>query len=174
MPLKLGSSLSIAVDKTSCEFSASHAVISNDYVEGIHGHNYLAEVEIKGTVDSDEILIDFIFLDNLLQVLTSEWNHYVLIPNQNPHLKIKENGENLELQYGERFYSIPGEEIKLLTCTNVTTEVLARLLGNKVVIELKKKDFWSRLKVIKITIWETTSYKATYTINLAESENQEI
>ena len=168
MPPNSASFLSIAIDKTSCEFSASHAVISKGFVEGIHGHNYLAEVEIRGTVDSDEIIIDFIFLDKLLQTLTSEWDHYVLLPNQNPHLKIKKNGENLELQYGERLYSIPEAEIKFLPCANVTTEALARVLGENIKTELKKENFWSRLKVIKTTIWETSSYNATYTIDLTD------
>lgn len=77
-------------------------------------------------------------------------------------INIREN--NLDIEYGIRFYSIPNEEVKVLDCTNVTTEALTRLLGEKVQNQLKKKEFWQRIERINITIWETSCYRATCSI----------
>ncbi|MFX0052467.1 MAG: 6-pyruvoyl tetrahydropterin synthase family protein [Candidatus Hodarchaeota archaeon] len=156
--------VSVAIDKVSNHFCASHALISNRYCEGIHGHNYLVDVKIEGNKDPEEILIDFIFLDNLLKEITSKFDHYVLIPSQNNLLKITRSSGNLELRYGDRFYSIPENEIKLLECANITAETLARLLGEELYKRLKGEEFWNRINQIRLSVWETEFYKATYTI----------
>ena len=164
-------SSSVAIDRTSEHFSASHAIVSSRYKEGLHGHNYLVEIEIEGSMDIDDMVVDFIFLENILSQALSDWDHYVLIPSKNKHMKIRENEDNLEIEYGNRFYSIPQTEIKLLNCNNVTAETLARLLGEKIQIRLKKETFWKKIQAIKITIWETTHYRATYTIRSNSSGN---
>jgi len=97
--------------------------------------------------------------------ITAEWDHYVLIPSKNDHLKIRKQGQNLELEYGNRIYSIPEDEIKILDCTNVTTESLSRLLGEILHHHLKKEDFWTNIKTINVSVWETPKYKATFSIS---------
>jgi len=156
--------VSVAIDRVSSHFSASHALISNQYNEGLHGHNYQVEVEIEGKEDHEEILIDFIYLDNLLKQITSKFDHYVLIPSQNNLLEITKSASNLEMRYGGRFYSIPEKEIKTLECINVTTESLARLLGEELSRCLRNEQKWNKIKSIKISVWETLYYRATYTI----------
>ncbi len=157
-------SISIAIDKIAAHFSASHALISDDIEEGLHGHNYQVGIEIEGKPDSDDIIIDFLYLDKMLNNLLSEWDHYVLLPSNNPNMEINIRENNLDIEYGIRFYSIPNEEVKVLDCTNVTTEALTRLLGEKVQNQLKKKEFWQRIERINITIWETSCYRATCSI----------
>lgn len=157
-------SSTIAIDRISAHFSASHALISDQYEEGLHGHNYQVEIEIEGIVDTDDVIIDFIFLENLLSQALSNWDHYILLPLKNKKMQIRENEENIEIEYGIRFYSIPRTEIKFLNCTNVTTEALAQLLSEKMKSLLKQESFWKRIQTIRITIWETSFYRASYTI----------
>ncbi|MHA2246508.1 MAG: 6-pyruvoyl trahydropterin synthase family protein [Candidatus Hodarchaeales archaeon] len=164
-------SSSVAIDRISEHFSASHAIISSHYKEGLHGHNYLVGIEIEGSIDIDDMVVDFIFLKDILSQALSDWDHYVLIPSKNKHIKIRENEGNLEIEYGNRFYSIPQTEIKLLNCRNVTAETLARLLGEKIQILLRRETFWEKIQAIKITVWETTYYRATYTIRSKFSGN---
>ncbi|MFX0183908.1 MAG: 6-pyruvoyl tetrahydropterin synthase family protein [Candidatus Hodarchaeota archaeon] len=161
--------ISVSIDRVSSHFSASHALISNQYNEGLHGHNYLVEVEIEGKEDHEEMLIDFIYLDNLLRQITSKFDHYVLIPSKNNLLNITKNADNLEIRYGDRFYSIPEKEIKTLECINVTAESLARLLGEDLSIYLRNEQNWNRIKSIKVCVWETLYYRATYTIYSSDS-----
>ena len=157
-------SISVAIDKIAAHFSASHALISDDIEEGLHGHNYQVGIEIEGKPDSDDIIIDFLYLDKMLNNLLSEWDHYVLFPSNNPNMEINVRENNLDIKYGIRFYSIPNDEVKVLDCTNVTTEALTRLLGEKVQNQLKEKEFWQRIERINITIWETSCYRATCSI----------
>lgn len=157
-------SSSIAIDRVSAHFSASHALITDHFEEGLHGHNYQVELEIEGTTDDDNVLIDFIFLENLLHQALSTWDHYILLPSQNKRIKIRENEDNIEFEYGSRFYSIPKTEIIFLDCKNVTTETLAQLLTEKMSDLLKEESFWKRIQSIKVTIWETSTYRASYRI----------
>ncbi|MFW9906193.1 MAG: 6-pyruvoyl tetrahydropterin synthase family protein [Candidatus Thorarchaeota archaeon] len=157
-------SSSVAIDRVSAHFSASHVIVSDQYEEGLHGHNYLVEIEIEGNMDTDDFLIDFIFLEELLSQALSNWDHYVLLPSKNNKMKIREVEDKIEIKYGNRFYSLPKAEIKFLSCTNVTTEVLAQLLGEKLRALLYQEEFWKRIHTIKITIWETSIYRASYTI----------
>ena len=157
-------SISVAIDKIAAHFSASHALISDDIEEGLHGHNYQVGIEIEGKPDSDDIIIDFLYLDKMLNNLLSEWDHYVLLPSNNPNMEINVRENNLDIKYGIRFYSIPNDEVQVLDCTNVTTEALTRLLGEKVQNKLKEKEFWQRIERINITIWETSCYRATCSI----------
>ncbi|MFX0014625.1 MAG: 6-pyruvoyl tetrahydropterin synthase family protein [Promethearchaeota archaeon] len=165
-------SSSVAIDKLSVHFSASHALILDHYEEGLHGHNYLVEMEIEGIPDNNDLIIDFIFLEKLLIQIVTEWDHYVLIPSKNKNMKMRKNKENMEIIYGERFYSIPRAEIQLLSCTNVTTEALTRLLGEKIEEKLRKEIFWERIGAITISIWETPIYWASYTIKLNSGGSQ--
>ncbi len=165
------SSSSVAIDKISAHFSAAHFLISDHYEEGLHGHNYLVGIKVKGSMDIFDVIIDFVFLENLLSEVLLEWDHFVLIPSKNKHVKIHENKDNLEINYRKRFYSIPKEEVKILDCTNVTTETLARLLGEKLRTRLKKEIFWGRIQAITATIWETSYYRANYTIKASSLEN---
>lgn len=163
-------STSVAIDKIAAHFSASHALISDDLEEGLHGHNYQVGIEIEGKTDTNEIIIDFLFLEKLMNNLLAEWDHYVLIPAKNPNMKIIFQEHNIDIEYGVRFYSIPKGEVRVLDCSNVTTEALARILGEKIQEELKQEEFWQRINMINITIWETSCYRATCSIRPAGQE----
>ncbi len=159
------SSFSISINKFLSHFSAAHALILAQYEEGLHGHNYNVEVVIEGKIDRDGILIDFVYLETLVNHITAEWDHYVLIPSKNDYLKIRKQGPNLELEYGDRFYSIPEDEIRILDCTNVTTESVSRLLGEILHDRLKNEVFWTNIYAITVSVWETPKYKATFNIS---------
>jgi 6-pyruvoyltetrahydropterin/6-carboxytetrahydropterin synthase len=157
-------SSSVAVDRVSAHFSASHALISDHFEEGLHGHNYQVEIEVEGNTENDDVIIDFIFLENLLNQALSSWDHYVLLPSKNKRMKIRKTEDNVEIEYGSRFYSFPKTETRFLDCRNVTTESLARLIAEKMTGLLKQESFWRRIQSIKATIWETSAYRASYTI----------
>ncbi|UCG89962.1 MAG: 6-carboxytetrahydropterin synthase [Candidatus Heimdallarchaeota archaeon] len=164
-------SSSVAIDRISAHFSAAHILVSDHYEEGLHGHNYLVGIEVEGSMDIHDMIVDFVFLENMLSEVLTEWDHFVLLPSKNKNMKIHENKDNLEIVYGKRLYSIPKAEIKLLDCTNVTAETLARLLGEKIQIYLKKETFWERIQALKVTIWEKSYYRADYTIRTNSLES---
>ncbi len=76
-------------------------------MEGIHGHNYYVELEVFGKIGKDDLIYDFIYLEEILEKITSEWDHFLLLPKHNEVIIYEEKGDNLEIKYHDRFYSIP-------------------------------------------------------------------
>ena len=159
---------SIKIHKHSNHFSATHFLSTKNFIEGLHGHNYYFEVELYGKLSSDDLVYDFISLDKSLKEFTSEWDHLTLLPRHNKRMKLKENGANVDIQYGDRFYSIPQCEVKFLECKNVTTEILTRILAKKIVILLGHEGKNDNLTKVKVVIWETPLYSASHTIHLED------
>lgn len=157
---------SVGIEKLSCHFSASHLIKTPDIVEAIHGHNYYVELEIVGKIGSDDLIYDFIYLEELLKKITSEWDHFLLLPQHNEEIKLEEKGENIEITYGDRFYSIPENEVKLLNCKNTSTEILARMIGEKFSSSLNDNKEHRNISAIKVIVWETPHYFASYNLHL--------
>jgi 6-pyruvoyltetrahydropterin/6-carboxytetrahydropterin synthase len=157
---------SIILHKYSTHFSANHALIAEGLIEGLHGHNYYVEIEFFGKVNSNGIVFDFLSLDKTVKSFVLEWDHYTLLPRRNKHSKYNKNGDNTEIKYGDRFYSIPTNEIKFLECGNITTETLARLFAEKIRVFLEQDGKTGDIQIIKIVIWETPTYSASHTICL--------
>ena len=160
---------SIKIHKIASHFSASHTVLTENLVEGIHGHNYYVEVELYGKLDKENMLFNFCSLDEILKKLISEWDHYTLLPRRNNNIKLTEKGPNIEISYGDRFYSLPREEVKILDCNNITTEILGNLLAQKIQSFLSQEEKSDNITKIKTVIWETPQYAASHTIHLQDS-----
>jgi 6-pyruvoyltetrahydropterin/6-carboxytetrahydropterin synthase len=157
---------SIILHKYSTHFSANHALITEDLIEGLHGHNYYVEIELFGKVNSNGIVFDFLSLDKIIKGFILEWDHCTLLPRLNRHLEYNKNGDNTEIKYSDRFYSIPINEIKFLECMNITTETLAKLFAEKIMMFLKQEGKTEDIKIIKVIIWETPIFSASHTIHL--------
>ena len=157
---------SVGIGKFSCHFSASHIILTSEIVEGIHGHNYYVELELLGDIGRDDLLYDFIFMDGLLEKIVSEWDHFLLLPKNNEGITYKEKSDNLEFAYQDRLYSIPLTDVKLLDCRNTSAETLARLISQKISSHLPEDETKDAISTIKITVWETPHYYATYCLYL--------
>jgi len=155
---------SIALGKYTTHFNASHMIFTPQYNEGIHGHSYNISIEIYGDPDGSGMLIDFIFLENIMRESIKEWDHYVLMPRDNPDISVLENGPNFDIRYGDRFYSIPQSDIVLFEGINITTENLAKLITKKIHFILEKVVPSIKLSKLKVEVWETPICSASYTI----------
>ena len=157
---------SVRIGKFSCHFSASHLILTADIVEGIHGHNYYVELEVFGKIGKDDLIYDFIYLEKVLKKITSEWDHFLLLPKHNEVIIYEEKGDNLEIKYHDRFYSIPLTEVKLLNCKNTSAEIFAKLIAKKFSSELNDNKTKDVISAITVIIWETPHYSASYNLYL--------
>ncbi len=158
--------VSIGLYRSNHHFSASHFIRTNGFNESIHGHNYYVEVILTGTVGLDGLIHDYLEVESLLTNVIQEWDHYLLIPSENKGILINKTQNNFEIQYDNRFYSIPIDEIRFIKCSNITTENLAEVLSKKLNDKLKDLGLITNLTSIKIKVWETPTYFASYTIEL--------
>ncbi|NHJ00632.1 MAG: hypothetical protein EAX86_00760 [Candidatus Heimdallarchaeota archaeon] len=155
---------SIILDSACSSFSASHAIVSEAFEEGFHGHNYRIGVEIFGLIDNEDMIVDFLSLEDLLEKIVLEWDHYTLIPLNNSKLEFKESETNIGVLYGERYYSFPKSDIRFMKCKNITAEILAKTIALDLVKAIKKKKFAKYIEKIKIILWETAIYHVTFCI----------
>ena len=118
----------------SFKFAAAHFVLGETGCERLHGHNYLVEVQIYGEQDEKKnLVIDFLELKPFVRQFVEELDHMILLPDDNPHLKIvkKENEYFVDFLPKNKKYVFPVYDVVLLPIKNTTVEEFARLLSDK-------------------------------------------
>ena len=85
----------VAVTKEDLVFAAAHFLtLPGHRCERLHGHNYRASVVVEGALEAETgYVLDFIALKALMRRLTEEWDHRVLLPTENPKLRLGRTGE---------------------------------------------------------------------------------
>ncbi|EQC43146.1 6-carboxytetrahydropterin synthase [Bacteriovorax sp. DB6_IX] len=153
----------IKVYKEYFNFAASHFVIFKDGTrEPLHGHNY--RVALKGdALDLEgDMVFDFLDIKPIVREVCDSLDHKLLLPGDNPHLKINDDDTNWEIlpQDGSRF-SIPKQDVLILPLSNTSAERLAIYLANRI-DELTKQRFDFQFKCMEIEVEETRGQCAIY------------
>ena len=126
----------VRVTKDHLVFAAGHFITyDGDHCERIHGHNYRVAVEVEGPLDSNHYVFDFIALLELCRSIVAEWDHRMLLPDGTGLIAVRdEPGEgppHVRVSYKDRRWVFPSEECVILPIPNTTTELLARLFGER-------------------------------------------
>jgi 6-pyruvoyltetrahydropterin/6-carboxytetrahydropterin synthase len=120
----------VRVTKDHLVFSAGHFITYNgDVCERVHGHNWRVAVEVEGPLDENEYVFDFIALLELTRGLVAELDHRMLLPDGSGRIALAEDGPNLRVAHGDRYWSFPRDECAVLPIPNTTTERIAGYLG---------------------------------------------
>ena len=132
--------------KQNFKFSAAHFLIFDEKnAERLHGHNYQVKVDI--TVPPEEDLapqgyfIDFNVFKQAIKARLDEWDEIILLPKLHPDMKIKKVGNSLDVNFRDRHYVFPANEVLLLDVTNTSVEQLSRLLA---------QDFLEKFRPYKV------------------------
>jgi 6-pyruvoyltetrahydropterin/6-carboxytetrahydropterin synthase len=73
----------VRVTKDFLVFSAAHFITySGNQCERLHGHNYRVEVVVKGDLDENYYVIDFLALRDVARAIVDRLDHRVLLPTQ--------------------------------------------------------------------------------------------
>ncbi len=148
--------------KQNFKFSAAHFLIfDKKSAEKLHGHNYQVsiDIEFKDTKDSKGYLIDFKILKSAILRLVNDWDESVLLPQKNTEMKFKQIKKNsLQVEFRDRYYCFPKNEVNLLPITNTSVEQLSELFTNKLIKELNFKNIFK----IAVQIEETQGQSAVY------------
>jgi 6-pyruvoyltetrahydropterin/6-carboxytetrahydropterin synthase len=129
----------VVVEKDYLVFCCGHFITYSDTCETLHGHNYRARVELEGELDENGYVWDFVDLKQMMRRLVDELDHRMLLPLQNPALRLSEQGEGIEVFYKDRRYVFPRRDVVLLPIMNTTAEMLARYLLGRVKAELLRR-----------------------------------
>ena len=149
----------VFVEKDYLVFASGHFITYGGMCETLHGHNYRARVEVEGELDENSYVWDFVSLKRLMRRLVDELDHRMLLPRDNPELRVTEEGDGVEVLYKERRYVFPRSDVVLLPVPNTTAEMLARYLAGRVKEELQREGA-GRLRALTVEVEESFGQSA--------------
>lgn len=153
--------------KQNFKFSAAHFLIFDKArAEKLHGHNYQVKVEIKvaesATWQELGYSIDFSQLKQIIKKSLDELDEHVLLPALHPDIKTKVEGATLHLNFRERVYAFPKNEVHLLPVKNTSVEELSRYLLEEWFTPLKQLGVVG----LRVLVEETAGQSASSAVNL--------
>ena len=149
----------VIVEKDYLVFASGHFITYTGLCETLHGHNYRARVEVEGELDENSYVWDFVSLKRLMRRLVDELDHRMLLPRDNPALRVREEGDGVEVLYKERRYVFPGSDVVLLPVPNTTAEMLAHYLAGRVKEELLRAGA-GKLSALAVEVEESFGQSA--------------
>lgn len=152
--------------KENFKFSCAHFLIFDELrAEKLHGHNYRVQVEV-GLPDSASFkqkgyFLDFSDFKKFIKAQCDILDEHVILPRLHPEIKTSLEGNSLKLEFRERKYMFPKEEVHLLPLTNTSVEQLSQYL-----CEIIFKEYASTsIRYIEVFVEETSGQGASFTIN---------
>jgi 6-pyruvoyltetrahydropterin/6-carboxytetrahydropterin synthase len=146
--------------KEDFKFSSAHfTLFGAEKAERLHGHNYQMAVLLEGRrLDEEGLIADFDQTKGAIRSLCAWLDSRTLLPLASPHLTIRTTGEQVEVDYGDRSYSFPQQDVILLPMVNTSIELLAEMLWEKLVGELKG----TLVQVLTVEVGETAGQTCQY------------
>ena len=167
--MKPGSeSYRVSVAKDYLVFASAHFItFAGHRCEGLHGHNYRAQVTVEGELNQESwFVFDFVELKRIMRRLCDEIDHLVLLPTQSARVAIAEEGESVTVAVdGKLRYVFPRKDCALLPIPNTTVEMIAKLLTERLRREFEALGA-KGLTAIEMEIEENFGQSATYRVAL--------
>ena len=131
---------SVRVTKDYLVFSAGHFItFDGNICERLHGHNYKVAVDVRGPLDNNHYVIDFIALRDELKQIVEALDHRMLLPTDHPTIRVTADDTSVEAVFEDRRWVFPREDCVLLPVPNTTTELLARYIGRQLLERFDKR-----------------------------------
>jgi 6-pyruvoyltetrahydropterin/6-carboxytetrahydropterin synthase len=125
----MSESFHVRIAKAEHVFSAAHFITFGALCERLHGHNYHVAAEVRGPLDADHLVIDFLLVREELREIVHSLDHYVLLPMTHPQIRVVDDGREVTATFGEKRWVFPSGDCRLLPVENTTAEMLARYIG---------------------------------------------
>lgn len=152
----------VHLEKESLVFSAAHFITFGENIcERLHGHNYGVWVEVEAPLDENQYVIDFIYLRDTMQELTTALDHRVLLPANHPTINVEVGAIEVEARFEERRWVFPREDCVVLPVANTTAELLAKYLAEMLLDRLQQKPL-PRPTQLRIGVDENHGQWAVY------------
>jgi 6-pyruvoyltetrahydropterin/6-carboxytetrahydropterin synthase len=154
---------SIRVYKQYFNFASSHFMIfENGSREPLHGHNY--RVMLKGEVPalSGDMVFDFLDIKPIVREVCDSLDHKLLIPKDNPQLKIYTDKKNFVIETpDESYFSIPQTDVLLLPILNTSAERIAVYICDEIRQRVKDR-FGFSFNNLEVEVEETPGQSAVF------------
>lgn len=132
--------------------------------EPLHGHNYRLQVKGNALDLDDDMVFDFLDIKPIVREICDSLDHKLLIPKNNPHLKIQEIEKNyLFTTQDESFFSIPQTDVLVLPIENTSVERIAAYMAYQI-RDLVKSRFNFEFKELEVEVEETIGQSAIFVL----------
>lgn len=156
----------VKIESGNLKFSSAHFITFGGKCERLHGHNYGVLVELEGTLNEDKLVFDFTILKRLTREICQRLDHRFLLPLHNPYLTLHELPDAWEVQFQQKRYIFPREDVAELPIDNSTAERLAEYVCEELCKSLAEYDI-SRLHSISVGVEEAPTQMAYYQRSLS-------
>lgn len=151
----------VNLSKERFKFSSTHfTIFSDSEAECLHGHNYMVSVDLdfKSLAEDTGLSAEFSHLKDKIDDICEDLDERVLLPGESPFLAMAETDSNIEVRFGNKFYSFPSEDCVVLDIVNVSSECLAKWFHGRLAQDLHAIG----LEGLSVTIEETNGQSVTY------------
>ncbi len=150
--------------KNGMKFAAAHFVPSHNKCSRLHGHEYGVKIRIYGE-PKNCMLYDFVELKKVVRKICDEIDHHIIIPKSKEYIKSEIRGDSVFVEFQNKKYLFPKEDVVFLEIKISTAEELSRYLGEKIVREI---EFPDNLKGIEVCVEEGPGQGSWYYIPLGD------
>jgi len=151
----------VHVTKDHLVFCSGHFIsYAGHQCERLHGHNYRASVEVKGPLDENFYVFDFVALKQRTKEITDELDHHMLLATRNRVIAVEEVGVSVRVRYKDREWVFPRGDCVLLPIENTTAELIARYIAGRLTDVLKGQHGFVP-EVLRVEVEENVGQSAT-------------
>ena len=151
----------VRVTKDHLAFCSGHFIsFEGDKCERLHGHNYRTAVEVEGPLDENQYVFDFIALKKLMREITEELDHRMMLPTQNPYIRLEESNRSIRATYRDREWVFPRDDCVLLPVANTTAELLADYIAGRALNALQERYHYTP-EIVRVEVEESIGQSAT-------------
>ncbi len=153
----------IYVDKQYFNFNAAHFLIFADGTrEELHGHNYHLRIGLEGRLGEGNLVVDFIPFKPLVKSICDTLDHKMILPRDNPMLKISQEGNSITAMFGEDKFCFPVKDVFILPLPNTSTECLAKYIAGRIATMLKERFPEAEIGKLKVSVSESPGQAGWY------------
>ena len=144
----------VLLQKEQLVFSSAHFItFAGDICECVHGHNYGVRAEVKGQLDENRYVIDFIAFRDALSRLVKQLDHHMLLPTKHAMILLEEHEDEITVRFRKKRWIFPREDCMLLPIVNTTAEEIAWWLATQL-RETLAPETRPRLSAIEVGVDE--------------------
>lgn len=150
----------VVLGKEDFKFSCAHfTVFGPDVAEPLHGHNYQVRVEVEGArLDDLGLLVDFDRVKREVRRICDELDSLMLIPEHCSLIEIRRADGAVDVDFAERAYRFPEEDVLILPLANTTVELFARYIWERLAPGLEG----TAGEILAVDVAETAGQSCVY------------
>ena len=153
------------------QFSAAHFLVGKDFgVELLHGHNFAVEITFESNLDSEGLVVDFIKLLEFAKEIINKLDHKLLIPAQNPGIKISHNLDKLIITTEEMSLTLKKNNVVLIPFINTSAELIAEYFCSTFLQNMLDANEISDKCIIEVAVTEEPGCQGICRIQYQEDE----